>query len=233
MTGAAQAAPVFFAPDHAPARYDIAMAGRTLDRVLIVADNALRTLSGAVSPSRPTPGRGLQESRSAEERAHVAGLMRVDHAGEVCAQALYAGQSLVARDPRVRAALEEAGAEERDHLAWCAERLRELESHPSVLAPFWYAGSFALGIASGLAGDRWSMGFLVETERQVEKHIDGHLDSLPADDARSRAILEQMRTDEIRHAGTGRSLGGTDLPAPVRGAMRLVAKVMTRTAYRI
>ena len=133
---------------------------------------------------------------------------------------------------RVRGALEKAGAEERDHLAWCAERLRELDSRPSLLAPFWYAGSFALGVVSGAAGDRWSMGFLVETERQVEKHIDGHLDRLPADDTRSRAILEQMREDEIGHANTGSALGAADLPPPIKGAMRLMAKVMTETAYR-
>jgi ubiquinone biosynthesis monooxygenase Coq7 len=158
--------------------------------------------------------------------------MRVDHAGEVCAQALYAGQALMARDEGVREALEHAAAEERDHLAWCGERLRELDSRPSLLSPFWFAGSFALGLASGAAGDRWSMGFLVETERQVEKHIDGHLDRLPAGDSRSRAILEQMREDEVGHANTGESMGAADLPAPVKGAMRLMARVMTGTAYR-
>lgn len=209
------------------------MATTSLDRLLIAADNALRTLSGAVVPSRATPGSRTVAPQAPEERRHVAGLMRVDHAGEVCAQALYAGQSLLARDPRVRDALEHAAAEERDHLAWCAERLKELDSRPSVLSPFWYAGSFALGLVSGAAGDRWSMGFLYETERQVEKHIDGHLESLPRDDARSRAILEQMRDDEIRHASTGRALGGSDLPLPIRGAMKLVSKVMTGTAYRV
>ncbi|MCC7365179.1 MAG: 2-polyprenyl-3-methyl-6-methoxy-1,4-benzoquinone monooxygenase [Dehalococcoidia bacterium] len=204
----------------------------TLDRTLIALDNALRTLSGAVGASRATPGEKSQAPTGAAERRHVAGLMRVDHAGEVCAQALYAGQSLMARDEAVRRALDHAGAEERDHLAWCAERLRELDSRPSLLSPFWYAGSFALGLASGAAGDRWSMGFLVETERQVEKHIDGHLDRLPEGDDRSRAILEQMRADEIGHANTGEGLGAAELPAPVRGAMRLMAKVMTETAYR-
>ena len=183
-------------------------------------------------PSRATPGEEDANPAPIEERRHVAGLMRVDHAGEICAQALYAGQSLMARDACVRQALEHAGAEERDHLAWCAQRLRELDSRPSLLSPFWYAGSFALGVASGAAGDRWSMGFLVETERQVEKHIDGHLERLPSGDARSRAILEQMREDEIGHANTGRSLGAAELPPPIRGAMRLVAKVMTETAYR-
>jgi ubiquinone biosynthesis monooxygenase Coq7 len=203
-----------------------------LDRILIVADNALRTLSGATHPARPAPGARDACPSEPAERRHVAGLMRVDHAGEVCAQALYAGQSLVAREERVRVALEHAGAEERDHLAWCAERLGELDSHPSLLAPFWYAGSFALGVVSGSAGDRWSMAFLVETERQVEKHIDGHIEQLPPDDRRSRAILEQMRDDEIEHANTGRSLGAADLPPPVKGAMRLMARVMTETAYR-
>jgi 3-demethoxyubiquinol 3-hydroxylase len=203
-----------------------------IDRFLIVADNALRTVSGATHPARPVPGEKDHNPTEAAARRHVAGLMRVDHAGEVCAQALYAGQSLVAREERVRAALEHAGAEERDHLAWCAERLRELDSHPSFLSPLWYAGSFALGVVSGSAGDRWSMGFLVETERQVEKHIDGHIDQLPADDKRSRAILEQMRDDEIGHANTGRSLGAVELPPPVKGAMRLMARVMTETAYR-
>ena len=203
-----------------------------LDRLLIVADNALRTVSGAAHASRPAPGEKSADPADDDTRRHVAGLMRVDHAGEVCAQALYAGQSLMARDEQVRSALERAGAEERDHLAWCAERLRELDSHPSLLSPFWYAGSFALGVASGLAGDRWSMGFLVETERQVEKHIDGHLDRLPQGDARSRAILEQMREDEIGHANTGSSLGAAELPPPIKCAMRLMAKVMTETAYR-
>lgn len=208
------------------------MTTNSLDRLLAAADNALRTLSGAVSPSRPTPGQRPEAGEKPKEAAHVAGLMRVDHAGEVCAQALYAGQSLMARDPRVRGALDRASAEERDHLAWCAERLRELDSRPSLLAPLWYAGSFALGVVSGAAGDRWSMGFLVETERQVEKHIDGHIERLPEGDGRSRAILEQMREDEIAHAASGVALGGEELPAPVKGAMRLMAKVMTETAYR-
>jgi len=204
----------------------------SIDRALIAADNALRTVFGSVTPSRVTPGKGDTGPASPEDRRHVAGLMRVDHAGEICAQALYAGQSIVARDPSVRDALERAGAEERDHLAWCSERLRELDSRPSLLAPFWYAGSFALGVASGAAGDRWSMGFLVETERQVEKHLDGHIERLPAGDSRSRAILDQMREDEISHAKTGQSLGAAELPAPIKGAMRIVAKVMTETAYR-
>jgi ubiquinone biosynthesis monooxygenase Coq7 len=202
-----------------------------LDRLLIVADNALRTLSGAAPAARPVPGSVGSNPADAQERKHVAGLMRVNHSGEICAQALYAGQALVARDNAVRAALEHAGAEERDHLAWCGARLRELDSRPSVLDPLWYAGSFALGVVSGVAGDRWSMGFLVETECQVERHLDGHLARLPDSDARSRAILEQMREDEIRHGESGKALGAADLPLPVKRAMTAFSKVMTRTAY--
>jgi ubiquinone biosynthesis monooxygenase Coq7 len=202
-----------------------------LDHLLIAADEALRTLSGAVTPERPAPGKGESEPGAPQERRHAAALMRVNHAGEVCAQALYSGQALVARDPKVREALQAAGSEERDHLAWCRERLRELDSRPSLLDPFWYAGSFALGVASGLTGDRWSLGFLAETEAQVEQHLTGHLDRLPAGDDRSRAILTQMRDDENRHGETGRRLGGADLPAPVKAAMRAFSKVMTRTAY--
>jgi ubiquinone biosynthesis monooxygenase Coq7 len=159
--------------------------------------------------------------------------MRVNHAGEVCAQALYSGQAIVARDARVRKALLDAGAEERDHLAWCRQRLRELDGRPSFLDPVWYVGSFAMGVASGIAGDRWSLGFLAETEAQVERHLEGHLDRLPADDLRSQAILAQMRDDENRHGATGRSLGGADLPPTVRAAMGAFSRVMTRTAYWI
>lgn len=203
------------------------------DDFLSAADNALRTLSGAVSASRPTPGNVGAAPVSPQEREHAARLMRVNHAGEVCAQALYSGQALVARDPAVRAALESAGAEERDHLAWCRERLGELDARPSALDPLWFAGSFALGVASGLAGDRWSLAFLVETERQVEQHLHGHLDRLPEDDARSRAIVGQMKEDEARHGRSAEALGAAELPAPLKSAMRLVARVMTRTAYRI
>ena len=200
-----------------------------IDQLLIAADEALRTLSGAGVAARPSPAGALAEGG---ERVLASGLMRVNHTGEICAQALYSGQALFAQDERVRAVLLGAAAEERDHLAWCRKRLEELDARPSVLDPFWYAGSFALGVASGLAGDRWSLGFLIETERQVEHHLDGHLKELPADDARSRAIVEQMREDEIRHGRTGESLGGAPLPMPVRAAMRAVSKVMTKTAYR-
>ena len=205
----------------------------SLDRLICAADDALRTLAAAATPARPTPGAPAQGELSEVERQHVCGLMRVDHAGEVCAQALYAGQALMARDPKVRATLARAANEERDHLAWCAQRLEELGSAPSVLSPAWFAGSFLLGVASGAAGDRWSMGFLVETERQVERHLDTHLESLPPQDQRSRAILEQMREDEIAHAQAGRSMGARELPLAVQRAMGLVSRVMTTTAYRL
>lgn len=200
------------------------------DQVLIAADEALRALSGAVAPARPAPGSPAGKGTQA---ALSAGLMRVNHTGEICAQALYSGQALFARDARVRAALQGAASEERDHLAWCRTRLEELGSRPSVLDPLWYAGSFAFGMASGLAGDRWSMGFLAETEAQVERHLEGHLARLPADDERSRAIVRQMRDDEARHGSTGRNLGGTELPAPVKAAMGLASQVMTRTAFYV
>lgn len=201
-----------------------------LDQLLIAADEALRTLSGAVSPARASPARGEPEGG---DRRLSAGLMRVNHSGEICAQALYSGQALFARDPKVKRALQDAAAEERDHLAWCRGRLHDLGAGPSILDPLWYAGSFALGIASGLAGDRWSMGFLAETEAQVERHLDGHLAKLPADDARSRAIVLQMREDEARHGSLGRALGAADLPPPVKAAMGIASKVMTGTAYYV
>lgn len=201
-----------------------------LDPLLIAADEALRALSGAASASRPMP-RAQGEPEGEEARRHAAGLMRVNHTGEICAQALYSGQSLFARDPQVREALRTAASEERDHLDWCRRRLRELDSRPSLLDPLWYAGSLALGAASGLAGDRWSMGFLAETEAQVERHLEGHLDTLPAEDGRSRAVVEQMREDEARHGAMGRSLGAAELPWLVKRAMQATARVMTRTAY--
>jgi ubiquinone biosynthesis monooxygenase Coq7 len=201
-----------------------------LDPFLIAADEALRALSGAVSASRPMP-RAEGEPANDAARRHAAGLMRVNHTGEICAQALYSGQALFARDSQVRNALRVAASEERDHLDWCRRRLGELDSRPSMLDPFWYAGSLALGAASGLAGDRWSMGFLAETEAQVEHHLEGHLDTLPAEDARSRAVVEQMREDEARHGTMGRSLGAAELPWIVKRAMRATSRVMTRTAY--
>jgi len=201
-----------------------------VDHLLIAADEALRTLSGSASAARASPAR---EAKAGGDPHVSAGLMRVNHTGEICAQALYSGQALFARDDRVRAALEGAAAEERDHLAWCRGRLKELNAQPSALDPLWYAGSFALGVVSGIAGDRWSMGFLAETEAQVERHLEGHLDRLPADDARSRAIVTQMRDDEARHGSMGRALGAAELPLPVKAAMRMASRVMTRTAYYV
>lgn len=205
------------------------MVPRLIDQLVIAADEALRTLAGVATAARPVPGR--DEAAGSGQPRHSAGLMRVNHSGEICAQALYSGQALFARSPEVRDALQSAAAEERDHLAWCRTRLEELGSRTSFLDPAWYAGSFALGMASGLLGDRWSMGFLAETEAQVERHLEGHLDELPPDDRRSRAVVLQMRDDEQRHGAMGRSLGATELPYPVKLAMRTASKVMTRTAY--
>jgi ubiquinone biosynthesis monooxygenase Coq7 len=204
------------------------MARSLVDLLLIAADEGLRTIAGVATAARPTPGK---DQSGGTDARHSAGLMRVNHTGEICAQALYSGQSLFARDCKVRAVLQSAAAEERDHLAWCRTRLRELDSRPSLLDPAWYAGSFALGIASSLAGDRWSMGFLAETEAQVERHLEGHLEKLPVDDLRSRAVVRQMRDDERRHGESGRAMGAADPPYPVKLAMRVASKVMTRTAY--
>ncbi len=201
-----------------------------LDHLIVAADEALRALAGVAPPARPSPA---GENSGGDDPRVSAGLMRVNHTGEICAQALYNGQALFARDPHVREALQAAAGEERDHLAWCRARLRELGSRPSLLDPAWYAASFGLGVLSGLAGDRWSMGFLAETEAQVERHLEGHLERLPATDARSRAVVEQMRADENRHGRMGRGLGGRELPLPVKAAMRLCSKVMTRTAYYV
>jgi 3-demethoxyubiquinol 3-hydroxylase len=204
-----------------------------LDALLAAADEALRTLSGSVEASRPSPGAAAGAPVPDDERRLSASLMRVNHTGEVCAQALYSGQALVARDARVRDALQHAAAEERDHLAWCRQRLGDLGEGPSVLDPMWYAGSFAWGLACGLAGDRWSLAFLVETEAQVERHLAGHLEQLPQGDIASREVVAQMREDEIRHGASGRSLGAAELPPFVKRAMRAAARVMTRTASRI
>jgi len=199
------------------------------DQLLASADRALRALFAPARAARPTPG--LRGSAPAEpERRLAAGLMRVNHAGEIAAQGLYHGQALVARDPAIRQLLQEAGREETDHLAWCEERLRELQDRPSRLDPLWYAGSFAIGVAAGLANDRVSLGFVAETERQVERHLDTHLEQLPATDLRSRAIITQMRADEIAHGDLAMKSGGESLPIPVQKLMQATARVMTTTA---
>lgn len=202
------------------------------DSLILHFDRALRTLFAPAASRRPHPDAGLPEAALTDaERRHVAGLMRVNHSGEVCAQALYQGQALTARNPDIAQALQQAADEETEHLAWCERRLNELNSHKSLLNPLWYTGSFALGVLAGALGDRWNLGFLAETERQVEGHLDGHLQRLPAQDAKSRAIVEQMKADEVRHAETAIALGGAELPLPVKLAMKFTAKVMTQTAY--
>lgn len=208
-----------------------------IDQVIQIADNALRTLSGGFTASRPLPvpeGREAPpDDLSAEERLLSGALMRVDHVGEVCAQALYSAQALATDDPELRRSFEEAAREEGDHLAWTRHRLHELGSRASLLNPLWYAGSFAIGLAAGRAGKSISLGFVVETERQVERHLDEHLDRLPAGDRASRAILTQMKLDEARHGSNAAQAGAIDLPTPIRLAMKAVARVMTTTAYSL
>ena len=197
-------------------------------------DRALRTLSGTATPSRPIPGAKLAEPvLTPEERRHAAGLMRINHTGEVCAQALYSAQSLVARDPEIRERYARAAREEEDHLAWTQTRLAEMDARPSLLNPLWYGSSFAIGLAAGLGGDRGNLGFVVETERQVEEHLTTHMDRLPAADLKSRAIVEQMRDDEARHGAMALEAGGLPLPFPIRRVMRAAADVMRAVAYRI
>jgi ubiquinone biosynthesis monooxygenase Coq7 len=205
------------------------------DQFIHSLDQALHTILGpAPQPSRPNPATTHTEAElTAAERELAGRLMRVNHAGEISAQALYQGQALTARLPTVRDKMEQAAIEENDHLAWTAERIHELDTHASYLAPFWYAGSFAIGALAGIAGDKWSLGFVAETEHQVIRHLDAHLARLPEQDAKSRAILEQMRTDEARHATTALAAGGATLPEPVRQCMALTSKVMTTTAYWI
>ncbi|MCC7326977.1 MAG: 2-polyprenyl-3-methyl-6-methoxy-1,4-benzoquinone monooxygenase [Burkholderiales bacterium] len=205
-----------------------------LEQLIAGFDRTLRTLSGLARSRRPIPGAALPESElTPEERRHAAGLMRVNHTGEVCAQALYAAQALVARDPSIGVRFASAAREEEEHLAWTQSRLRELDDRPSLLNPLWYAGSFAIGTLAGLAGDRVNLGFVVETERQVEEHLTGHLDRLPDADAKSRAIVDTMRDDEARHGAMAQEAGAVDLPLPVRYAMRVAAGVMKAVAYRI
>lgn len=204
-----------------------------LDRFIHGLNQALHTSLGpAAPPSRPNPATAMPETElSANERALAGRLMRVNHTGEVCAQALYQGQALTANLATVRDRMKQAAIEENDHLAWTEERIREVGTHTSVLAPFWYAGSFALGALAGIAGDRWSLGFVAETEQQVVRHLDKHLARLPQQDTKSRAILEHMRMDETQHATAALAAGGASLPRPIRKLMAMTAKLMTRTTY--
>ena len=204
------------------------------DRLLIDLQNGLGTVFGSPRAERANPGADRPDVvLDEDERRHAAGLMRVNHVGEVCAQALYVGQAAVAREDRTRAQLLAAAQEETDHLAWCAERLRELDSRPSLLNPLWYAGSYAIGVVAGLRGDGWNLGFVVETERQVEAHIAEHLQALPEADDRSRAILATMQADEARHADQAEARGARLLPPPVPTLMAAASKVMKTIAYRI
>ena len=205
-----------------------------LERGIAIFDNALRALTGVSPPRRPNPAAATAESElSPAERRHSAALMRVDHVGEVCAQALYQGQSFATKDESLRHHLAKAAADEADHLAWCKQRLDELGGHTSRLNPLWYAAAFAMGATAAMAGKPRNLGFVAETERQVESHLRGHLQQLPPQDHRSRAILRQMQTDESRHATDAMDAGGKPPPAPVKQAMRLMAKVMTTVAYRL
>lgn len=206
----------------------------SIDRFITEFDRALRTVAASARSVRPVPGRDLPEaSLDDEQRRHAAALMRINHCGEICAQALYQGQALTSRDPLVREALRSAADEETEHLAWTEQRIAELGGRKSFLNPVWYFGSLTLGVAAGVLGDKWNLGFLAETERQVEAHLDGHLRELPEDDGRSRAIVDQMRLDEIQHAETAVRFGAADLPAPVKAAMKMTARLMTGTAYHL
>ena len=205
-----------------------------LDSAILEFDRVLRTLAGSPRSQRAVPGEALPDIPLEDSaRRHVLGLMRVNHCGEVCAQALYQGQALTSRDPEVCLALRHAADEETEHLAWTEQRVRELGGRTSLLNPLWYFGSLALGVAAGLAGDKWNLGFLAETERQVEAHLDGHLSSLPVSDAKSRAIVDQMRLDEIGHAEMAFAQGAAELPRPVKVLMKYAAKIMTSAAYRV
>jgi ubiquinone biosynthesis monooxygenase Coq7 len=206
-----------------------------MDRCITNTDRALRTVFGEpVGSGRDNPA-SAAESRelSSTEKAKSIGMMRVNHAGEVCAQALYMGQALTAHHRETRDRMKLASDEENDHLAWCRQRLEELGGHTSLFNPLWYAGSLAIGAASGIIGDKWSLGFLAETEHQVVKHLEGHLQKLPVDDNKSRLILEQMKQDEARHESMAHGAGAAELPEPVRKLMGLASKVMTITAYRL
>ena len=203
-----------------------------IDHLIVQFDKALRTVFAAAPTVRPVPGADLPESDLDDaERRHAAALMRIDHVGEVCAQALYQGQALTCRDPAIRNALQQAAWEETEHLNWTETRIAELGGRKSLLNPLWYGGSLAIGIVAGKLGDGWNLGFLAETERQVEAHLDGHMESLPPTDQRSRAIVDQMKTDEVRHAETAIGLGARELPLPAKIAMKAMSRAMTATAY--
>ncbi|WP_374604213.1 2-polyprenyl-3-methyl-6-methoxy-1,4-benzoquinone monooxygenase [Arenimonas sp.] len=204
-----------------------------LDRLIIEFQHALGTSLGQARAERPNPAGSLPDPELAEpDRRHAAGLMRINHTGEVCAQALYLGQAAVARDEATRQHLQHAAQEETDHLAWCGDRLAELDSRPSVFNPLWYAGSYAIGLAAGLRGDGWNLGFVVETERQVEAHLEEHLQTLPPGDERSRAILRTMKADEARHADNAEQAGARVLPQPIPTLMALSSRLMKAVAYR-
>lgn len=205
-----------------------------IDHAILQFDKALRTVFAPASQIRPTPGADLPEVElTPEEKRHVEGLMRVNHCGEICAQALYQGQALMSKDEGIKKALEQAGYEEIEHLAWTEQRIAEMGGRKSLLNPLWYAGAFTLGIIAGKCGDKWNLGFLAETERQVEGHLKSHMDRLPEQDKKSEAILEQMKVDEVGHAELAVQLGAHELPLPVKMAMKAMGKVMTRTAYYI
>jgi ubiquinone biosynthesis monooxygenase Coq7 len=207
----------------------------TLDRLIASVDEALRISTGAApAPQRLNPAGDIEAAvLDEEQRRHVAGLMRINHTGEICAQALYAGQAATAHNEATRAAMQSAADEEIDHLSWCEDRLQELDSRPSLLNPLWYAGSFAIGAAAGIAGDDWSLGFVKETENQVEAHLQDHLERLPPGDSRSQAILDQMKADEAKHAEMAENAGARDLPEPIRRAMAFTAGIMKTLAYRL
>ena len=204
-----------------------------LDQLIIALDGGLRTVFASPHAARAYPATAPEASLADQEREHAAALMRVNHVGEVCAQALYSGQSLTTKNEAVRAKLRHAAAEETDHLAWCEQRLNELGGHKSLLNPLWYGVAFTMGLFAGALGDKWNLGFLAETERQVEAHLDGHLQQLPEADARSRAVVAQMKADEAQHAQTAVTHGAAVLPKAVQRAMRFAAHVMRQTAKRI
>ena len=205
----------------------------SIDKCLGIADNALKTLLGGYQvTSRQNPSQNIEEIEfEGQQKRHSAGLMRINHCGEVCAQALYQGQALTAKLPEIREKMEQAAAEENDHLQWCADRLKELDSRTSFLNPIGYVGSFSIGALAGLLGDKWSLGFVAETEHQVVRHLQSHLDELPENDNKSKAVIEQMKEDELHHATVAIEAGGAELPGPVKWVMRGMAKVMTKSVY--